>query len=154
MLHLEGKLFDSRGCLVFVRRDYIGSSEFSIYKMTKGYSMWSIKYIFDTDDFMTPLPEGWSIRNIIWSLVVGEREEDSFLVVNMSGKVVQYSLISKTFRNYVKNPFKCEIKRFQCDHGDADLQVPLEEIKVDDKLYFVKEPVKIVDRQVKKLKRS
>nr|GEU79136.1 putative reverse transcriptase domain-containing protein [Tanacetum cinerariifolium] len=36
----------------------------------------------------------------------------------------------------------------------SDLQVPLEEIKVDDKLYFVEEPVKIVDRQVKKLKQS
>nr|GEY10494.1 putative reverse transcriptase domain-containing protein [Tanacetum cinerariifolium] len=38
--------------------------------------------------------------------------------------------------------------------ADTDLQVPLEEIKVDDKLYFVEEPVEIVDRQVKKLKRS
>ncbi|GKB78409.1 putative reverse transcriptase domain-containing protein [Tanacetum coccineum] len=38
--------------------------------------------------------------------------------------------------------------------ADSDLQVSLEEIKVDDKLYFVEEPVEIVDRQVKKLKRS
>nr|GEX21386.1 reverse transcriptase domain-containing protein [Tanacetum cinerariifolium] len=38
--------------------------------------------------------------------------------------------------------------------ADSDLQVPLEEIKIDDKLYFVEEPVKIIDRQVKKLKRS
>ncbi|GKB84519.1 hypothetical protein Tco_0956791 [Tanacetum coccineum] len=38
--------------------------------------------------------------------------------------------------------------------ADSDLQVLLEEIKVDDKLYFVEEPVEIVDRQVKKLKRS
>nr|GEX17338.1 putative reverse transcriptase domain-containing protein [Tanacetum cinerariifolium] len=38
--------------------------------------------------------------------------------------------------------------------ADSYLQVPLEEIKVDDKLYFVEEPVEIVDRQVKKLKRS
>nr|GEV54747.1 putative reverse transcriptase domain-containing protein [Tanacetum cinerariifolium] len=37
---------------------------------------------------------------------------------------------------------------------ESDLEVPLEEIKVDDKLYFMEEPVKIVDRQVKKLKRS
>ncbi|GJV30516.1 hypothetical protein Tco_1386964 [Tanacetum coccineum] len=96
MLHLERKLFDSRGCLVLVRRDYIRSSEFTIYKMTKGCSVWLIKYIVDTDDFMTPLPEGWSIRYIVWSLVVGEREEDSFLVMNLSGKVVQYNLISKT----------------------------------------------------------
>ncbi|GJX18293.1 hypothetical protein Tco_0219125 [Tanacetum coccineum] len=38
--------------------------------------------------------------------------------------------------------------------AESDVQVPLEEIKVDDKLYFVEEPVEIMDRQVKKLKRS
>ncbi|GJX73570.1 putative reverse transcriptase domain-containing protein [Tanacetum coccineum] len=37
---------------------------------------------------------------------------------------------------------------------DTDLQVPLEEIKSDNKLYFIKEHVKIVDRDVKMLKRS
>ncbi|GKC42976.1 retrotransposon protein, putative, ty3-gypsy subclass [Tanacetum coccineum] len=36
--------------------------------------------------------------------------------------------------------------------ADSDLQVPLEEIKIDDKLYFVEESVEIMDRQVKKLK--
>ncbi|GKA82381.1 hypothetical protein Tco_0789129 [Tanacetum coccineum] len=77
MLHLEGKLFESSGCLVLVRRDYIGSSEFTIYKMIKGCSVWSIKYIVDTDDFMTPLLEGWSIRYIVWSLVLGIYEMGS-----------------------------------------------------------------------------
>nr|GEW47258.1 putative reverse transcriptase domain-containing protein [Tanacetum cinerariifolium] len=38
--------------------------------------------------------------------------------------------------------------------AESDVQVPLEEIKVDDKLYFVEEPMEILDRQVKKLKRS
>ncbi|GJZ38051.1 putative reverse transcriptase domain-containing protein [Tanacetum coccineum] len=38
--------------------------------------------------------------------------------------------------------------------ADSDMQVPLEEIKVDDKLYFVEERVEIMDWQVKKLKRS
>nr|GEY91030.1 putative reverse transcriptase domain-containing protein [Tanacetum cinerariifolium] len=38
--------------------------------------------------------------------------------------------------------------------ADSDLQVSLEEIKIDDKLYFVEEHVEIVDRQVKKLKQS
>nr|GEZ80604.1 putative reverse transcriptase domain-containing protein [Tanacetum cinerariifolium] len=38
--------------------------------------------------------------------------------------------------------------------ADTDLQVPLEEIKIDDKLYFIEEPIKIVNREVKKLKRS
>ncbi|GKB80332.1 putative reverse transcriptase domain-containing protein, partial [Tanacetum coccineum] len=38
--------------------------------------------------------------------------------------------------------------------ADTDLQVPLEEIKIDDKLYFIEEPIEIVDIEVKKLKRS
>ncbi|GKE70301.1 hypothetical protein Tco_1528373 [Tanacetum coccineum] len=33
ILHLERKLFDSRGCLLLVRRDDFGSSEFTIYEM-------------------------------------------------------------------------------------------------------------------------
>ncbi|GKD51669.1 hypothetical protein Tco_1280645 [Tanacetum coccineum] len=38
--------------------------------------------------------------------------------------------------------------------ADSDLQVSLEEIKINNMLYFVEEPVEIMDRQVKKLKRS
>ncbi|GJT67707.1 putative reverse transcriptase domain-containing protein [Tanacetum coccineum] len=37
--------------------------------------------------------------------------------------------------------------------ADASLQVPLEEIEIDDKLHFVEEHVEIMDREVKKLKR-
>ncbi|GJY60880.1 hypothetical protein Tco_0461537 [Tanacetum coccineum] len=56
-------------CLVLVRRDCNGSSKFTIYQMRKGCSVWS-----------------------------REREEDSFLTINFSAKVVQYNLISKTLR--------------------------------------------------------
>nr|GEY33469.1 putative reverse transcriptase domain-containing protein [Tanacetum cinerariifolium] len=38
--------------------------------------------------------------------------------------------------------------------ADTDLQVPLEEIKIGDKLYLVEEPIEIMNREVKKLKRS
>ncbi|GKD79129.1 hypothetical protein Tco_1341750 [Tanacetum coccineum] len=37
--------------------------------------------------------------------------------------------------------------------ADTNLHVPLEEIKVDKTLRFVEEPVKIMDREIKKLKR-
>ncbi|GJX48206.1 putative reverse transcriptase domain-containing protein [Tanacetum coccineum] len=47
---------------------------------------------------------------------------------------------------YVSNLRKCL--------AETDMQVPLEEIKIDDKLYFVEEPDEIVDKDVKKLKRS
>ncbi|GKF20992.1 hypothetical protein Tco_0069630, partial [Tanacetum coccineum] len=38
--------------------------------------------------------------------------------------------------------------------ADPTLQVPLDEIRVDDKLNFMKVPVEILDREFKKLKRS
>ncbi|GKE55916.1 hypothetical protein Tco_1495101 [Tanacetum coccineum] len=38
--------------------------------------------------------------------------------------------------------------------SDDTLIIPLEEIQLNDKLNFVKEPVEIMDREVKKLKRS
>ncbi|GKF67721.1 hypothetical protein Tco_0197400, partial [Tanacetum coccineum] len=38
--------------------------------------------------------------------------------------------------------------------ADASLHVPLDEIKVDKTLRFVEEPVEIMDREVKSLKRS
>ncbi|GJS08751.1 putative reverse transcriptase domain-containing protein [Tanacetum coccineum] len=37
--------------------------------------------------------------------------------------------------------------------ADVTLHVPLEEVKIDDKLYFVEEPMEIMDREVKKLKK-
>nr|GFA35683.1 putative reverse transcriptase domain-containing protein [Tanacetum cinerariifolium] len=37
--------------------------------------------------------------------------------------------------------------------ADVNLHVPLDEVKVDDKLCFVEEPIEILDRGVKKLKR-
>nr|GFB86661.1 reverse transcriptase domain-containing protein [Tanacetum cinerariifolium] len=39
-------------------------------------------------------------------------------------------------------------------HADEPLAVPLDGLHVDDKLHFVKEPVKIMDREVKRLKQS
>ncbi|GKD12335.1 putative reverse transcriptase domain-containing protein [Tanacetum coccineum] len=38
--------------------------------------------------------------------------------------------------------------------ADVNLHVPLEEVKIDDKLRFVEEHIEIMDREVKKLKRS
>ncbi|GKC98325.1 hypothetical protein Tco_1168600, partial [Tanacetum coccineum] len=47
---------------------------------------------------------------------------------------------------HVSNLKKCLV--------DPTLQVPLDEIRVDAKLNFVEEPVEILEREFKKLKRS
>ncbi|GKG12129.1 hypothetical protein Tco_0346366 [Tanacetum coccineum] len=56
----------------------------------------------------------------------------------------ELSNIHDTF--HVSNLKKCFV--------DANLQVPLDDIKVDKTLRFVEEPIEIMDREVKKLKRS
>ncbi|GKF51031.1 putative reverse transcriptase domain-containing protein, partial [Tanacetum coccineum] len=38
--------------------------------------------------------------------------------------------------------------------ADEPLAIPLDEIEIDDKLYFIEEPVEIMDREVKHLKLS
>ncbi|GKF76424.1 hypothetical protein Tco_0225868, partial [Tanacetum coccineum] len=38
--------------------------------------------------------------------------------------------------------------------SDEPLVIPLDEIHIDDKLYFVEEPMEIMDREVKRLKQS
>nr|GEW60598.1 hypothetical protein [Tanacetum cinerariifolium] len=96
---------------------YIRSSEFTIYEMMKGCFVWAVRYCVDNDDFMTPLPEGWSIRSTIWSIVSKEMEEDSFLVTNLSRKVVQYSLISNTLNEI----FDCRSNQLDDNHDDDEL---------------------------------
>ncbi|GJX25867.1 putative reverse transcriptase domain-containing protein, partial [Tanacetum coccineum] len=43
---------------------------------------------------------------------------------------------------------------FSYNNIDTDLHVPLDELKIDDKLRFVEEPLEIMDREFKRLKRS
>ncbi|GJS34058.1 hypothetical protein Tco_0532440 [Tanacetum coccineum] len=52
ILHLQGRLFESRGCLLLSCRDDIDYREFTIYEMVKG--LWTVRYLVNTDEFMTP----------------------------------------------------------------------------------------------------
>ncbi|GJT09768.1 putative reverse transcriptase domain-containing protein [Tanacetum coccineum] len=74
----------------------------------------------------------------------------SFEIVECVGPVAnrlklhqELSCIHNTF--HVSNLKKCL--------AEPDVQVPLEEIEIDENLDFVEEPIKIVERDVKKLKR-
>ncbi|GJZ05904.1 putative reverse transcriptase domain-containing protein [Tanacetum coccineum] len=56
----------------------------------------------------------------------------------------ELSRVHNTF--HVSNLKKC--------YSDKPLAVPFDELHIDDKLHFVKEPIKIMDREVKRLKQS
>ncbi|GKC84967.1 putative reverse transcriptase domain-containing protein [Tanacetum coccineum] len=56
----------------------------------------------------------------------------------------QLSRVHSTF--HISNLKKCM--------SNEPLAIPLDEIQIDDKLHFIEEPVKIMDREVKRLKQS
>ncbi|GJT30041.1 hypothetical protein Tco_0910316 [Tanacetum coccineum] len=83
MLHLEGKLFESCGCLLLVCIYDIGSTEFTIYEMMKRSSVWLVRYLVNIVQLLNPLPEGWSIRTGVWSICLGDGEDDAFVIFDI-----------------------------------------------------------------------
>ncbi|GJW54017.1 putative reverse transcriptase domain-containing protein [Tanacetum coccineum] len=78
------------------------------------------------------------------------RRADQYEIVERVGPVAyrlklpqELSCVHDTF--HVSNLKKCL--------AEPDVQVPLDEIEIDENLRFVEEPIEIVDRDVKKLKR-
>nr|GEV30186.1 hypothetical protein [Tanacetum cinerariifolium] len=61
-------------------------------------------------------------------------------------------LVEFSYNNSYHKSIKCA--PFEALYGQSDAQVPLEEIKIDESLRFVEEPIEIMERDVKKLKRK
>ncbi|GKE29636.1 putative reverse transcriptase domain-containing protein, partial [Tanacetum coccineum] len=82
---------------------------------------------------------------------MGEYHNGPFEVVERLGPIayrlrLPQELIGIHYTFHVSNLKKCL--------ADVNLHVPLGEMKINDKLCFVEEPIEIKDREVKKLKRS
>nr|GEZ76883.1 putative reverse transcriptase domain-containing protein [Tanacetum cinerariifolium] len=74
-----------------------------------------------------------------------------FKVLEEIGKV-SYKLELPKELGRVHNTF--HVSNLKKCHADEPLAVPLDGLHFDDKLHFVKEPVEIMDREVKRLKQS
>ncbi|GJW93315.1 putative reverse transcriptase domain-containing protein [Tanacetum coccineum] len=107
-----------------------------------------------TMDFITKLPKTRSGHDTI--AYIGEssliRPE---LVQETTNKVVLIKDKLKAARDRQKSYANNRRKPLEFEYWtDSNLHVHLEEIKVDKTLRFVEEPVEIIDREVKSLKRS
>ncbi|GJY07383.1 hypothetical protein Tco_0374437 [Tanacetum coccineum] len=91
-------MYESRGCLLLLGKDYAHSRRLNIYEMRNGYPKWSVKYVVNLDDIMRLFPKTWRIPSRVWCIVLGEREEDSIMIVDLLSKVVQYNPVLKTVR--------------------------------------------------------
>nr|GEZ02795.1 hypothetical protein [Tanacetum cinerariifolium]GEZ06513.1 hypothetical protein [Tanacetum cinerariifolium] len=91
-------LFETRGCLLLLGMDGTRSQRLNIYEMRYGYSEWSFKYFVNLNDIIMPFPERWFIGSGVGCIALGEREEDSFMVLGFDGNVILYKIVSKTSR--------------------------------------------------------
>ncbi|GKD30921.1 F-box protein-like protein isoform X1 [Tanacetum coccineum] len=112
MGYRDYKLFNSRGCLLLFCRVYNPSIKLYVYEMRSECSEWSVKYIVNLDVITVPLPKRWSVSSNVGCIFLGEREADSFIVIKLSDKVVQYKIMSKTLRTLVN--FRSESQFDSC----------------------------------------
>ncbi|GKD88283.1 reverse transcriptase domain-containing protein, partial [Tanacetum coccineum] len=97
-------------------------------------------------DFVTKLPKTSTGQDTIWVIVDRLTKSAHFLPMRENDSMEEMT------RQY--------LKEVVTRHGvpvliifDRDA-IPLDEIQIDDKLNFIEEPVKIMDREVKRLKQS
>ncbi|GKB61875.1 putative reverse transcriptase domain-containing protein [Tanacetum coccineum] len=106
-----------------------------------------------TMDFVTKLPKSSQGYDTIWVIV--DRLTKSTIFVPMK----ETNHMEKLARMYLKevvmrvhNTF--HVSNLKKCYADEPLAVPLDGLHIDDKLHFVEEPVKIMDREVKRLRQS
>nr|GEX67240.1 hypothetical protein [Tanacetum cinerariifolium] len=86
-----GKLFESGGSLLLLSNDDIDSRKLNVSEMKNGCCEWSVKYIVNLNDIMMPSPNMWRTEDRVRAIVSGERKEDSFMIIHLLSKVVQYN---------------------------------------------------------------
>nr|GFA68566.1 hypothetical protein [Tanacetum cinerariifolium] len=97
---------------------------------------------------------------VCWTEVREAQILGSELIQETTEKIVQIKQRMQAARDRQKSyadlkhkPMEFQVGDKKC-HADEPLAVPLDGLHFDDKLYFVKEPVEIVDCEVKRMKQS
>ncbi|GJV18852.1 hypothetical protein Tco_1367872 [Tanacetum coccineum] len=95
--HRYTKLFESRGSMLLLMQQYWGL-RYHVFEMREESSEWLVKYILDNRDYIVPgrwIPSRY-VYNPFLCIVLGEREDESFMVIESNSKIVRYKFVSKT----------------------------------------------------------
>nr|XP_043631626.1 F-box protein At5g07610-like [Erigeron canadensis] len=99
----EAELFESRGCLLLACASNRHPERLNIYEMRRGYS-WSVRHTIKYNKagiasfFEAPKMFVTAFRFKVLFIVLGEREEESFVVLDLYEKVVKYNILSNTLQ--------------------------------------------------------
>ncbi|GKC48100.1 hypothetical protein Tco_1065822 [Tanacetum coccineum] len=75
------------------------------------------------------------------------------MVESVIRQLCRIRLEKKSYADKKRKPLEFSVGDYKC-LADPTLQVPLDDIRVDAKLNLMEEPVEILEREFKKLKRS
>ncbi|GJY30549.1 putative reverse transcriptase domain-containing protein [Tanacetum coccineum] len=89
---------------------------------------------------------------VCWTKVRGAQLTGLGIIHETTEKIVQVKSRIQVARDRQKS-YANNRRKPMC-LSDESLVIPLEELRVDDKLHFVEEPVEVIDREIKQLKRS
>ncbi|KAI3808903.1 hypothetical protein L1987_24866 [Smallanthus sonchifolius] len=125
-------LVELRDCLLFIDIFPLSSMKLDVHEMSADYSGWSVKYHVDLNQVLTRFPETDEVTLalgfirpvqpfVIHCLVVGEREEDSFLVLEIPGKAIRYNIGLKTFQELCELELSKPLRLSVADDGFSKL---------------------------------
>ncbi|GJV20989.1 putative reverse transcriptase domain-containing protein [Tanacetum coccineum] len=97
-----------------------------------------------TMDFITKLPKTTNGYDTIWVNCTRQGEPDSISPICDVIYILFWQALHKTLGTLLDQKVS----------SDESLVIPLEELRVDDKLHFLEEPIEVMDREIKQLKRS
>nr|XP_043607045.1 F-box protein At5g07610-like [Erigeron canadensis]XP_043607046.1 F-box protein At5g07610-like [Erigeron canadensis]XP_043607047.1 F-box protein At5g07610-like [Erigeron canadensis] len=102
-VHYDHKLFVSSGHLIFICMVSARCRQLNVYDMMNGNSGWSLKYVVNLDDVMMLFPTSWILSGdkqffCVRCVMLGNREEDPLIVMEVFGKVIEYKIMLNTVR--------------------------------------------------------
>ena len=92
-------MVDSRGHLLLVEIMLAQSPKFNIFELKKD-SSWTVKYRVDLEEVSKAFPTRYACDRFVFyvlDLVLSEKEDDSFLVLEVGKQALRFKLVSKTW---------------------------------------------------------
>ncbi|GKC95084.1 putative reverse transcriptase domain-containing protein [Tanacetum coccineum] len=101
-----------------------------------------------TMDFVTKLPKSPQGHDTIW-VIIGRLTKSAIFT-----PIRETDPTEKLARIYIKVHNTFHVSNLKKCYSNEPLAIPLEGLHINDKLQFVEEPVEIMEREIKRLKRS